>query len=367
MKKRAIHYLTYLALRCVATFIFILPLGVAYRMMRGLGTIWFYLPHMIPESRVPDWLAQFRVGRFRVFGWLTSLSKACNKIIQSFRGHRRKAEDHIRQSFPHLSDAEVSAMALGSLQHLTMLVIEVLSTPRELTIWSWARHVRLRNLDEGLRILLGKRGCIMLTGHYGNWELLGYFLAILGFDIVAVMRPLDNEYLNHYLLDRREQSGLKLLYKKGATRSAPDVLQAGGALCFIADQDAGKKGVFVDFFGRKASTYKSIGLLAIEYDVPILVGSARRLGPRFEYEMCLDRIIQPEEWKDRDDPLLWITETYTKALEDAIRVAPEQYLWTHRRWKHRPKEELARTKGASAAAPQVEDDATGHEETGEVI
>lgn len=352
MKKRAIDYLLYLALRCVALLIFIMPMGMAYRMMRGLGSIWFYAPYMFPDWLVPESVARYRLGGIRLFGWFASIVRALNKLLHSFRGHRRKAEDHIRQSFPHLSDAEVSAMALASLQHLTMLVIEVLRTPRELTIWSWARHVRLRNMEEGLRLLLDKRGCIMLTGHYGNWELLGYFLAILGFDIVAVMRPLDNDYLNHYLLDRREQSGLRLLYKKGATRGAPDVLQAGGALCFIADQDAGKKGIFVDFFGRKASTYKSIGLLAMEYNVPILVGSARRLGPRFEYEMSLDRIIRPEEWKDRNDPLLWITETYTKALEDAIRVAPEQYLWTHRRWKHRPKEELARkdTAAVSAAA-----------------
>ena len=85
----------------------------------------------------------------------------------------------------------------------------------------------------------------MLTGHYGNWELLGFALATLGFEVTAVMRPLDNEYLNSFLLDRRERSGLRLLYKKGATKSAGDVIDGGGALCFIADQNAGSKGLFV--------------------------------------------------------------------------------------------------------------------------
>jgi KDO2-lipid IV(A) lauroyltransferase len=199
-------------------------------------------------------------------------------------------------------------------------------------------------------VLLGRRGCIMLTGHYGNWELLGYTLATLGFEIVAVMRPLDNEYLNRFLLDRREQSGLRLLYKKGATQSAGDVIASRGALCFIADQNAGSKGLFVDFFGRKASTYKSIGLLAMEHEVPIIVGCARRTAKGYQYELCVNRIIRPEEWRDREDPLMWITQEYSRAMEEFIRVAPEQYLWMHRRWKSRPKEErIAETTNSFAS------------------
>ncbi|HUN82519.1 MAG TPA: lysophospholipid acyltransferase family protein, partial [Phycisphaerae bacterium] len=168
---------------------------------------------------------------------------------------------------------------------------------------------------------------------------------------VAVMRPLDNEYLNRYLLDRREQSGLKLLYKKGATRAAGDVIDSGGALCFIADQNAGSKGMFVDFFGKKASTYKSIGLLAMEREVPIIVGCARRSSwDRFQYEICVNRVIHPREWQDKDDPLRWITQEYSRAMEDFIRVAPEQYLWIHRRWKSRPKEEI---EGVQAIEPLI--------------
>jgi len=116
-------------------------------------------------------------------------------------------------------------------------------------------------------------------------------------------------------------------------------VSSGSAFGFIADQDAGKKGVFVDFFRRKASTYKSIGLLAITNNIPIAVGYARRVDGRFFFEMGIKRIIFPEEWADKDDPLTWITAAYTRAIEDFIHEAPEQYWWLHRRWKHRPKEE----------------------------
>jgi KDO2-lipid IV(A) lauroyltransferase len=273
--------------------------------------------------------------------WSVRLTAGSNRLLWRFREHRNRAERHIRTSLPDLNDREVSAVALGSLQQLAMLVVELLLAPRLVTRWTWARYLRLGKLDDAIRVLLQDKGCIMLTGHYGNWELLGFGLATLGFEIVAVMRPLGNEYLNRFMLESREKSGLKLLYKKGASRTAPAVLASGGSLCFIADQNAGRKGLFVDFFGRKASTYKSIGLLAMEYDVPIVVGCGRRIGRGFRYEICVNRVILPEEWQNRDDELLWITQEYTRAIEEFVRVAPEQYLWIHRRWKTRPKEESA--------------------------
>jgi KDO2-lipid IV(A) lauroyltransferase len=119
------------------------------------------------------------------------------------------------------------------------------------------------------------------------------------------------------------------------------VLESGAGLCFIADQNAGSKGLFVDFFGRQASTYKSIGLLAIHHEVPIIVGCARRLSDRFDYEIVVNRVIHPSEWTGRDDELMWITQEYTRAIEEFIRVDPSQYLWVHRRWKTRPKDEAA--------------------------
>jgi KDO2-lipid IV(A) lauroyltransferase len=162
---------------------------------------------------------------------------------------------------------------------------------------------------------------------------------VYGFPLTAVMRPLDNPHINAYLMETREARGLQLLYKKGATQSAEEILADGGALCFIADQNAGHKGLFVDFFGRKASTYKSIGLLAMECGVPIVAGYARRRSGRFAYEIGVNRIIYPSEWADKEDPLLWITQEYTAAIEAFVREDPTQYLWVHRRWKSRPKEE----------------------------
>ncbi|GMU20757.1 MAG: hypothetical protein AMXMBFR13_08530 [Phycisphaerae bacterium] len=254
--------------------------------------------------------------------------------------HRERAVTHLRLAYGgQLSHREMEQMALASMQQMTMMAVEMLFTPRLINEWSWPRHVRLRNIGPALEALLGRRGAILVTGHYGNWELLGFTLTALGFPLVAVMRPLDNPYLNRHVMDVRARRGLQLLYKKGATRSAGEILAGGGILGFIADQNAGHKGLFVDFFGQKASTYKSIALLAIEHQVPVIVGYARRQSRRFEYEVGCQRVIRPEEWAGQDNEMAWITQEYTRAIEEFVREQPEQYLWIHRRWKSRPRPE----------------------------
>src|SRR5688572_26893587 len=155
----------------------------------------------------------------------------------------------------------------------------------------------------------------MLTGHYGNWEVLGYALATLGFETTSVARPLDNQYVNHWLLGVRERMGQRIIAKTGATEEVTEVLANNGVVAFIADQNAGPKGIFVDFFGRKASTYKSIGLLAMRYEVPVVIGYARRVQDRFRFQMGMQDIIHPEDWKNEPEPLRYITQRYSKAIE----------------------------------------------------
>jgi len=137
----------------------------------------------------------------------------------------------------------------------------------------------------------------------------------------------------------REREGQFIIDKKGAAELMMKILASGAALGFIADQNAGRKGMFVDFFGRKASTYKSIALLAMEYNLPIVVGYTRRLNDRYQFKMGVARVIEPRQWQDKDDPLRWITQEYTHGIEDFVRENPEQYWWMHRRWKTRPPEE----------------------------
>ncbi|MEW6199077.1 MAG: lysophospholipid acyltransferase family protein [Planctomycetota bacterium] len=253
--------------------------------------------------------------------------------------HRHKALDHLRPALgDRCGERELRRIARRSFEHFAQLyLVELVLTPRLINPWSWPRYVELDQLGPALRELLAARGTILLTGHFGNYELLGYTISRLGLPLTAVMRPVDNPLINEYVERSRRAGGLSLLYKKGVSAIAGELIDQGAALSFIADQDAGRKGLFVEFFGRPASTYKSIGLLAMAKRVPIIVGHAVRVRRGFHYRIGVERIIQPEEWEHRDDPLRWITQEYTAALEAAIRRHPEQYLWVHRRWKHQPR------------------------------
>ncbi|MGE3181865.1 MAG: lysophospholipid acyltransferase family protein [Phycisphaerae bacterium] len=255
--------------------------------------------------------------------------------------HRKLAIQHLRDSFPtEYSDDEITDIARRSFEHFAQVyLIELAMTPRALTRSSWPRHIELTDLSDTIRELLQGRSAIMVTPHFGNIELLGFALCRMGVPLVAVMRPLDDPRMNAFLVETRAASGLRLLDKKGMTYEAASVIERGVPLCFIADQDAGKKAYFVDFFGRKASTYKSIGLLAVQHDLPVIVGYAARIGRGLRYRIEVNRIIRPEDWVDKDNAALWITEEFSAAMEAGIRKYPEQYLWVHRRWKSRPKGE----------------------------
>jgi len=126
-------------------------------------------------------------------------------------------------------------------------------------------------------------------------------------------------------------------------------------LGFIADQNAGDKGMFVPFFGRLASSYKSIGLLAIRQEVPVVCGYAHRIGPGFYYELGVADVIQPGDWQDRHDPLYYVTARYARAIETMVRKKPEQYLWMHRRWKSRPRHERQGKQMPAALRRTLED------------
>lgn len=253
------------------------------------------------------------------------------------RYHRRIACGHLRLSFPDWPEERVQHVARESFCSLAYLGIEMLLTPRLITPARWPRHIRFHNLGGILREMIrNDSGLILVSGHFGNWEVVGYTMATLGFPTVSVARALDNPYADEFILGVRERTGQHILGKKGATPGMSDVLERGEVLGFMADQDAGQRGLYVDFFGRPASTFKSIALLAERFGVPVVVGYGRRLSLKYEFELGVQRVIRPAEWAGRPDPTRWITQEFTAALEALARQWPEQYMWVHRRWKHRP-------------------------------
>ncbi len=258
------------------------------------------------------------------------------------RRHRLVADDNLRQAFPgRLSGAQRDGLVRAVYRHFCCLLIDIVHTPRRLNPATWRRHVELSDSRLLVERLLSGRPLLLVTGHFGNWEIGGYVLGLLGFRTFAIARPLDNTYLDDFLRRFRERTGQGILAKHGDFERMRAILAGNGVLATLGDQDAGQRGLFVDFFGRPASTHK-IALLALEHRVPMLVIGVRKVAEPMRYRVVVEEEILPEEYDDRPDAVRAVTQRFTAALERLVRRSPEQYFWLHRRWKHQPQPRKSR-------------------------
>jgi KDO2-lipid IV(A) lauroyltransferase len=263
------------------------------------------------------------------------------------RRHRLVADDNLRHAFkdrytPQQRDALVRAVY----RHFCTMMMEVIHMPRRLRATNWKERQQMVDSPAVLRVLLSPRPVMVVSAHFGNWELAGWILALLGLRTTAIARRLDNPYLDAMVRGLRERSGQRLVNKQDDFEQIERVLVEGGILGTLADQDAGQRGLFVDFFGRPASTHKAIALLSLAHDAPVLVIATRRTprppgcgswDDRMFYRVVLGDVIDPRDYKDQGDAVAAITQRFTSAIEKMVREAPEQYFWLHRRWKHQPR------------------------------
>jgi KDO2-lipid IV(A) lauroyltransferase len=256
--------------------------------------------------------------------------------------HREVARDNLRQAFPaRYTEAELNELVRGVYRHYCSLLIDIIHLPRKLNPHTWRRHLEIPQIRQVVDGLISGRPLLLVTGHFGNWEAGGYTLALLGFTTHAIARPIDNPYVDEFLRSFRERTGQRILAKKGDFEQMQAILAGNGLLATLADQDAGPRGLFVDFFGRPASTHKAVALLAMEYRVPLMVIGIRKLPGVLRYRLLVEDLILPEDYEGQRDAARTITQRYTAALERIVRAAPEQYFWLHRRWKHVPKKSPA--------------------------
>ncbi|MBN2578885.1 MAG: lysophospholipid acyltransferase family protein [Pirellulales bacterium] len=256
-------------------------------------------------------------------------------------------EENLRHAFPRLSAAARRRLARQMWEHLFLLVLEVAQTPRKIHETNWRQFIALEDEDHLVRLLLEKKPLLVVTGHLGNFEVGGYVLGILGFQTYTIARTLDNPFLDRFVNQFRSRTGQQIIPKNGGYEEIQRVLTQRGVLTFLADQYAGPKGCWIEFFGRPASAHKAIALLALEYQAVLaLAVSVRLQGPM---RFCLRNyaMFDPAGQGGGENPevkpspytreelanVREITQWFSSRLEDQIRTAPEQYWWLHRRWK----------------------------------
>jgi KDO2-lipid IV(A) lauroyltransferase len=251
------------------------------------------------------------------------------------RFRRELVEKHLRMAFPDRDETWIRRTARAAYAHLGREAIATIRLAR-MTRDDVLAATTVIGLED-FRAALGQaNGLVLASGHIGNHEIGAAALAARGIPLDLVVQRQANPLFDEALIESRKRLGLGVIDRFQATRLAIKSLRSGRAVAFAADQNAGKAGVFVPFFGRLASTHRGAALFAIKTGAPLFLGTSLRRGPG--YEVTLQRIDVPREGV-LDDVVYQLTLAFTKRLEAVVREAPEQYLWLHRRWKTRPPEE----------------------------
>lgn len=244
-------------------------------------------------------------------------------------------ESQIAAAFPEASEREVRSIARGAFEHLGRVTVETALLSRVDPAWVLDLFENVEGWDVVERLRARGRGLIMVTGHLGNWELGGAYIAARGVPLDVVVRRMANPLFDGYLTRTRSRLRMAVVRDREAVRRTPRTLRAGGAVAFLTDQ-AGLNlaSTFVPFFGRPAKTPRGPAVFALRLDAPVIFGTAIRL-PTGRYRLSFEEVRVPESG-DVDSDVDELVASYTHILEKWVRRAPEQYFWQHRRWKRQP-------------------------------
>jgi Kdo2-lipid IVA lauroyltransferase/acyltransferase len=248
---------------------------------------------------------------------------------------RGVVERQIAAAFPEWSTDRVHDTARAAYENLGRTFIETAVLPTlgpagVLDLFDGADDWHL--VEEAMA---AGRGLIFATGHLGNWELGGSYIAARGVPFHAVTRGMANPLFDRYITSTREGIGMRVMHDADAVRRAPRVLREGAAVAFVADQGVkGLASTFVPFFGRPAKTPRGPAVFALRLQAPIVFGVAIR-QPSGRFRLKLEAV-EVANTGDREADVDTTVANYTMTLERAVRAAPEQYFWHHRRWRRQP-------------------------------
>lgn len=305
---KAAALLQYVPLRLAVGLVDLLPARVALALSRGVGALaWLALP-----------------------------------------GRRRTAVANVELAGVARDRADARRIARASFGSFAMLAVESLKASKLITPDNVAEHAEFV-VPEASRKLFEEPGQAVILGsaHIGNWELSGHIISFTK-PLVAVARNLDNPYAQRFMKKRNPRRRIEIVAKHSKDRLALlRPLRSGKLLGLICDQHAASHGVMAPFFGHPASTVASPARLALATGTPVICGFCLRTGP-MKFRMEAAEPIWPRPTGDREADVLALTAEINRRIEDIVRRYPEQYLWSHRRWR---KPRAAPGEGSAAAPP----------------
>jgi Kdo2-lipid IVA lauroyltransferase/acyltransferase len=250
-------------------------------------------------------------------------------VFECVRIRRKVTFENLQASFgEEKTERELKRIAREAYINITITFAEMLLFPK-----LHNRVLEMVDLEEVhlVREAAAKgRGVMLISGHFGSWEMNGASMTTSGIPVVIVAKRQANPYVDAWITRYRKELNMSIIGTGAPVKQLVRALRNGEVVGLISDQNAGKRGVFVPFFGRPASTTRGAAELALRYGAPLLACMTVRLRQGKYKTLVRDVEIRS------DDTVESLTARYTKVMEDIIRLYPEQYFWMHRRWKTRP-------------------------------
>lgn len=283
---------------------------------------------------------------FRFFEFLISLmplplAQAFGRLLGSLgyliaRRRRTIALENLGKAFPERSQEDIKAIAQGAFKNYGVSIAEFLWFPR-LTPQRLRKFVRFLNVDIIGEAHARGKGVILISGHFGNWELLALSTAhFSGYPLTIIVQNQRNRLVNRVINGYRCVWGNSVVPMELSTREILRKLSDGQVVGMLADQSAPQEGLFISYFGRPAATHQGPAIFSLRTGAPILMGFPIRQSDG-RYQVTYKEVDQHDLNGYSVQNVAELTSRHVALLEEYVRKYPEQWLWMHRRWKHTEK------------------------------
>ncbi len=283
------------------------------------------------------------------YSWVLVLGKAFGKLYYRVAARQRKRAIAQMQESLGISAKQAESITVDLFNHLGQTFFEVMFMPA-LTPAKMRQYVKFENMHYLQDALAEGNGVVLLTAHIGNWEWLGASLAMEGLPLTTVIKRQPNDQHTKILNEYREMTGIEV-FASGTTElvAAAKALKKGKILGFLADQDAGYNGVFVNFLGKMASTPLGPAVFAKRFKSPVVPVFIVR-NPAGGHKVLINEPLYFENTGDETADLTLITEKMTGTIENTIRQYPTNWLWFQKRWNTKYDEAAATSSEQQTAA-----------------
>ena len=300
------------------------------------------IPWSKSKKRLKNWL----IYRFILIliGFLNLLPRRLSLFIGGSLGRfaylifsqsRSTTLQNLKIAFPHLGTGSIRKISLKVFESLGRNAVDAIRLPK----MSWEEIQKITKVEgiEHLEKAYSQgRGVMGVTGHIGNFELLAAYVSLRGYKLSAIGRELYDPRLDELLIKNRQKMGVQNIYSTAGVKEVIRVLNSGRMIGVLIDQDTSRvKGIYVDFFGRKARTPVGPVILALKLDVPIVpMAVIQTRGGN--YKIFVREEIKPLAVNTKEENISYLTQKCTEFLEQVIREYPDQWVWMHKRWLRSP-------------------------------